>query len=321
MDIAKKVTDNVLTRTISDQNLVRKIDDSYLIRNVWGGLRKMLTDRMTAFYFGVLVVILLMGIFGPTLAPYGVEEIHYDETTGEMLRAEPPSLDHPLGTTFNGYDVLTRLLIGAQPTVITGILGGGMILSIGTAIGVTAGYVGGRTETALMRFTDFVYGVPLIPFGIVLITFIGMGFLSSIAVIGLILWRGAARVIRAQTLTVKQYPFVKVAKASGASTPYIIIKHILPNVAPMAVFFLALGVGYAIMLQASLTFLGVADPFVPSWGVMIRNAFNSGYMAAAWWWSIPPGLLIAITVLATFMFGRGYETMLDGDNSSDAIAA
>ncbi|MGM0604855.1 MAG: ABC transporter permease [Halobacteriota archaeon] len=194
-----------------------------------------------------------------------------------------------------------------------------MILTIGTSIGLTAGYVGGRTETILMRFTDFVYGVPLIPFAIVLITFMGIGFLSSILVIGLILWRGAARVIRAQTMQVKQYPFVKVAQATGASTPRIIIKHILPNVAPMAIFFLAMGVGYAIMLQASLTFLGVADPFVPSWGVMIRNAFDSGYMAAAPWWSITPGILIGITVLSTFMFGRGYEELISDD--SDAVEA
>jgi len=323
MDIATKVMDNVLVRTISDQNLVRRITDNYIFRNMLGGLAKMLSDRITRIYFSVLVTVLLMGIFGPMLAPHGMEEIHFHPETGEMMRAEPPSLAHPLGTTFNGYDVLTRLLIGARPTVLTGIIGGGLILSIGTTIGVTAGYVGGRTETVLMRFTDFVYGVPLIPFGIVLITFLGMGFIPSILVIGLILWRGAARVIRAQTLKVKQYPFVKVAKASGGSTPHIIIKHILPNVAPMAIFFLALGVGYAIMLQASLTFLGVADPFVPSWGVMIRNAFNSGYMATAWWWSIPPGFLIAITVLSTFMVGRGYEDAVDGDASSsnNAVAA
>ncbi|WP_158298419.1 ABC transporter permease [Halorubrum sp. SD626R] len=299
---------------------MKNVGDNYIVRNLWGGIRSMVNDRMTAFYFGILVTILLMGVFGPMLAPYGVEEIHFDPQTGQMLRAEPPSLAHPLGTTFNGYDVLTRLLIGARPTVLTGIIGGGMILSIGTAIGVTAGYVGGRTETLLMRFTDFVYGVPLIPFGIVLITFLGVGFIPSIMVIGLILWRGAARVIRAQTLKVKQYPFVQVAKASGASTPHIIFKHILPNVAPMAVFFLSLGVGYAIMLQASLTFLGVADPFIPSWGVMIRNAFNSGYMSTAWWWSAPPGLLIAITVLATFMFGRGYEGG-DSETANNAIAA
>lgn len=276
----------------------------------------MLNDKTTAFYFSILGVVTILGVFGPILAPYGIEQVHYDQQTGELLQAVGPSAAHPFGTTFAGYDVLSRLLVGARPTVITGLLGGAMILTISTSIGITAGYVGGRTETLLMRFTDFVYGVPLIPFGIVLITFLGVGFLSSIIVIGLILWRGGARVIRAQTLQVKQYPFVKVAKATGASTPRIILKHILPNVAPMAIFFLSLGVGYAIVLQASLTFLGVADPFTPSWGVMIRNAFRSGYMSVAWWWSIPPGFLIGVTVLSTFMFGRGYEDIVSEESES-----
>lgn len=302
---------------------VDTLTDNHIFRNFVGGLRLMLSDRTTAAYFWILVGITILGVIGPVIAPYGIEVTHYTQS-GEVMSAEPPSLAHPLGTTFAGYDVLSRLLVGARPTVITGVLGGGLILTIGTTIGITAGYVGGRTETILMRFTDFAYGVPLIPFGIVLITFLGVGFFSSILVIGLILWRGGARVIRAQTLQIKQYPFVKVAKATGASRRRIIIKHVLPNVAPMAIFFLALGVGYAIMLQASLTFLGVASPFTPSWGVMIRNAFNSGYMSEAWWWSLTPGLLIGITVLSTFMFGRGYEDLITADGESveaDTVAA
>lgn len=298
----------------------QRVMESYLVRNIFGGLKVMLRDRTTAFYFTVLVIIFLMGVFGPMIAPYGIEETHY-AADGSIKQAQGPSLEHPAGTTFSGYDVLSRLLVGARPTVITGILGGTMIVTIGTAVGLVAGYVGGRTETVLMRFTDFVYGVPLIPFGIVLITFLGVGFLSSILVIGLILWRSAARVIRAQTLQVKQYPFVRVAKASGASTSRIIFKHILPNVAPMSIFFLAMGVGYAIMLQASLTFLGVANPFVPSWGVMIRNAFNAGYMSTAWWWSLTPGILIGITVLSTFMFGRGYEDLIGSDDETTEMEA
>ncbi len=311
-----------LTETTPER--VSGVTDSYIVRNFVGALRIMLRDRTTAFYFAILAGVTLLGVVGPMLAPYGIQETQYNAATGQVLQAAGPSVAHPLGTTFAGYDVLSRLLVGARPTVITGLLGGAMILSIGTAVGVTAGYVGGRTETVLMRFTDFVYGVPLIPFGIVLITFLGVGFLSSIVVIGLILWRGGARVIRAQTLQVKQYPFVRVAKATGASTPRIIVKHILPNVAPMAIFFLSLGVGYAIVLQASLTFLGVADPFTPSWGVMIRNAFRSGYMSEAWWWSIPPGFLIGLTVLSTFMFGRGYEDLVNEDAESaetEAVAA
>lgn len=307
----------------TSSGLVDALTDNHIVRNFVGGLRLMLSDRTTAAYFWILVGITILGVVGPTIAPYGIEQTHYSQS-GEVLSATPPSLAHPLGTTFAGYDVLSRLLVGARPTVITGVLGGGLILTIGTTIGITAGYVGGRTETILMRFTDFAYGVPLIPFGIVMITFLGVGFLSSILVIGLVLWRGGARVIRAQTLQIKQYPFIKVAKATGASRRRIIIKHILPNVAPMAIFFLALGVGYAIMLQASLTFLGVASPFTPSWGVMIRNAFNSGYMSEAWWWSLTPGLLIGITVLSTFMFGRGYEDLITADGESveaDTVAA
>jgi len=307
-----------LTETVPES--AARVTDSYLVRNFVGALRIMLRDRTTAFYFGILAGVTALGVLGPIVAPYGIEETQYG-ANGQILQAAGPSVAHPLGTTFAGYDVLSRLLVGARPTVITGLLGGAMILTIGTAVGITAGYVGGRTETLLMRFTDFVYGVPLIPFGIVLITFLGVGFISSIVVIGLILWRGGARVIRAQTLQVKQYPFVRVAKATGASTPRIIVKHILPNVAPMAIFFLSLGVGYAIVLQASLTFLGVADPFTPSWGVMIRNAFRSGYMSEAWWWSIPPGVLIGLTVLSTFMFGRGYEDLLGADGESSETEA
>ena len=152
---------------------VKRVRNHYMVSNFLGGLRKMLNDRTTAFYFTLLMFIMLLGLFGPMLAPHGIEETHRDDD-GSILRAEPPSTEHPLGTTFAGYDVLSRLLVGAQPTVLTGIIGGGMILTIGTTIGITAGYVGGRTETVLMRFTDFVYGVPLIPFGIVLITFLGV---------------------------------------------------------------------------------------------------------------------------------------------------
>lgn len=277
-------------------------------------MRLMLNDRTTAFYFFILMMIVFLGIIGPVVAPHDIEETHYHDD-GTIMRAEPPSYEHPLGTTFAGYDVLSRILVGARPTVITGLLGGAIIITIGASVGITAGYKGGYVEDALMRFTDFVYGVPLIPFAIVMITFFGIGFIQSIVVLGIILWRGSARVLRAQTLTVKQHVYVQVAKASGASDLHIILKHILPNVAPLAIFFLAIGIGFAIMLQASLTFLGVSDPFVPSWGVMIRNAFDSGYMSAAWWWSITPGVLIGITVLSTYMFGRGYEDLLKGTES------
>jgi len=155
-----------------------------------------------------------------------------------------------------------------------------------------------------MRITDFMFGVPLIPFAIVVIAILGSGFYMAVLVIGIILWRSSARVIRSQVLQIKEREYILSARASGASDLRIIGKHILPNIAPMVVLLLSLGIGYAILAQASLAFIGVVNPFVPSWGVILRNAYQSGVMASAWWWSITPGVLISLTVLSTFMIGR-----------------
>lgn len=289
-------------------SLTTSVRDSYVYRNLAGALGQMLEDRMTTVYFSFLVFVLFLGLVGPVVAPYDYEETHLSED-GEILRLEGPSADHPLGTNATGQDVLSLILYGARPTVITGLLGGALIIGIGMTIGITAGYVGGRVESVLMRFTDLVYGIPLIPFAIVLLAFFGIGFYSSVVVIGLILWRGNARVLRSQVLQIKERPFVLAAKATGASTPRIIAKHIFPNVASMAVLFFALGIGYTIIIQAGLAFIGVSDPTVPAWGNIIRNAYDSGYMDVAWWWSLTPGILISLTVLSTFMFGRGYESL------------
>lgn len=269
------------------------------------GIQNILRERITKFAFICLLFVLLLGLFGPYIAPYDYNAQQYED--GQLEQLEPPSLDHLLGTNQQGQDVLSRLLYGARYAVITGFVAGSLMLSIGVFVGVTAGYVGGRVETVLMRFTDFVYGVPFIPFAIVLVTFFGAGFYTTMGVIGLVLWRFIARVLRSQVLQIKQRPYIMAAKASGASTPWIIRKHILPNIANMAALFFALGVGLAILEQAGLAFLGVTNPFLPSWGIMIRNADNAGYVAGAWWWSFPPGVMISITVVSLYLLGRGYE--------------
>lgn len=298
---------------------VSSAGDHYAIRNFRSGLGKMLESKATMAYALFIVFVLFLGLVGPWIAPHdATDRMRGDD--GELLRGEPPSADHPLGTTEVGYDVFSRMLIGARPTAISGLVGGLLIISIGATIGITAGYVGGRTENVLMRFTDLVYGVPLIPTAIVLIAFFGVGFWQSILVIALVLWRGSARVLRSQVLQIKEREFILASKATGTSTPRIIMKHIFPNVATMAVMFFAIGVGYTIIIQAGLSFLGVVDPFVPSWGVMMRNAYASGQVGAYWWWSIPPGLMIALTVVSTFMFGRGYERVAGGGEDEGAMA-
>jgi len=287
----------------------QNVKESYVIRNFLDGMENIFSNRTTLVYFLFLSFILLAGLIGPYITPYEYDEYQYEN--GELLQTEEPSLAHPLGTTARGHDVLSRILHGARPTVITGLLGGFLIIGIGLTIGVTAGYMGGSVDDVLMRFTDMIYGIPLLPTAIVLISVFGFGFFTSITVIGLLLWRGNARVLRSQVLQIRERPYVLAARATGAGHLRTVVKHILPNIMPMAILFFALGVGYSIILQAGLAFLGVSSPFVPSWGIMVRNAYNSGLMAEAWWWSIPPGLLISLTVLSTFMFGRSYESNLD----------
>lgn len=288
------------------RNIATRVRRNYVVRNVVGALSVMLEDRTTLISFIGLLAIIVLGIIGPYIAPYPPDKFMIDPQTGELLISEPPSLAHPLGTNTTGYDILSRLLIGARATITIGVMGGTMIISIGMLIGVTAGYVGGWVDEVLMRFTDMVYGLPLLPIAIVIIGFFGIGFYTTIFVIGMLLWRGAARVIRAQVMQIKERPYIRSAKATGASDIRIIVKHILPNVGTMAVLFFALGVGFSIVIQAGLAFLGIADAGVPSWGIILRNAFSSGN-TSLWWWSLPPGILIALTVSLTFLFGRGYE--------------
>jgi peptide/nickel transport system permease protein len=264
--------------------------------------RKLKSDKMLAVYVSYILFVGFLGVFGQELTPYEYEQLLLSDTG--ILRTASPSLSHPLGTTDGGYDVISRLMYGARPTVVTGLLGGTIIITIGATIGIVSGYYEGRIGNLLMRFTDFMFSVPIIPFAIVLMAILGRGFFIAILVIGLTLWRSSARVIRSQVLQIKEREFILAARATGASDFRIIFKHILPNIAPMAALLLSLGIGYAIIAQASLAFIGVVDPFVPSWGVMLRNAYNSGSMATAPWWSLPPGILISLTVLSTFMIGR-----------------
>jgi len=261
---------------------------------------------------------LLLAAVGPQFTAYEYDERVWSDD-GQLLRGESPSLEHPLGTTDGGRDILARLVFGAQPTVLIGFLGGTTMITIGTTVGVTAAYVGGYVENVLMRLTDFWYIIPFIPFAIVVITLFGIGFWSSILLIGLVLWRGSARVLRSQVLQIKERPFIVSARATGASTPYIIYKHILPNIASMIVLFLALGMGTSILAYAGLAFLGVSDPFIPDWGVMLRNAHRSGAMRSNWWWALAPGLFISFTVLSVYIIGRRYESIVSGEIGSSEV--
>lgn len=296
----------VISRLVGEAYLTLR--DHLLFSTIADGVRSFLSERFTAFFAVLFVALILLGIFGPSLAPHTYNEFQRDGA-GDLKRLESPSLTHPLGTTEKGYDVFSRLIYGAQATLLTGFVGGLIIVSVGLSIGVTSGYVGGQVEEILMRFTDFMYGLPLIPIAILFVAYFGMGFWQTILLIGLLLWRGNARVFRSQVLQIKEREYVKAAELQGASRRHIVLTHILPNMGGMVVLFLALGAGATILIEAGLAFLGLTSPFVPTWGIMLRNVYQSGNMTSAWWWTIPPGFMIALTVLTTFMIGRGYERL------------
>jgi peptide/nickel transport system permease protein len=289
-------------------NRIRSLrKNNLIVRNTVGGIQRLLSRNITRIPLLFLTLVVVLAVFGESIAPYGYNERLIAPDGGIML-AEPPSVAHPLGTTGDGYDVLSRIIVGARPTAIAGVVGGTMIVSIGLTVALLSGYLGGVVDETLMRVTDLFFAIPFIPFALVVVAFFGAGFWIAIFIIGILLWRSNARVIRAQVLQIKERPYIQASKASGASSRRIILKHILPNVAPMAILYFALGIGVAIIAQASLAFVGVADAQTPSWGVMIRNAYFSGYLRQAWAWALVPGFMIAFTVLSTYLIGRSFES-------------
>jgi peptide/nickel transport system permease protein len=259
----------------------------------------------------------LIAAFAPYLAPHGPTERLYQE--GGVLIAkwvEPSFLGgeggYLLGTTAEGYGILSQLIYGARPALIVGLIAAVMTVGIGTMVGLTAGYYGGYVDDALMRLVDFVYGLPLLPTAIVLVTLLGPGLDSIIIAFVLLQWRTSARVIRSLVLSLRERSFVKAAKVSGASNWRIISRHIAPNVLPMSFLYGAFAIAWAILTEAGVSFLGLGDPNSVSWGVMLQSARVYSAMAeGTWWWFVPPGVCIALVVISGFLIGRGYEEIVN----------
>lgn len=261
---------------------------------------------------GLLIIVFycIVALVAPYIVPYAPYERLY-MADGTWAQLQPPSLAHPLGTTESAHDVLSQLLLGARIAMFVGLLGAFMVAVIGTTLGVVAGYYGGWVDELLMRIVDILYGLPFIPFVIVLVTVLGASVWNIILGIALLYWLSTARVIRSEVLTLRERPYVEAAHAAGASDFRIMAVHILPNVIPLSALYAAIAVGYSIVAQASIAFLGFGDPSVPSWGVMLQRAFVTQAFSTAWWWVIPPGLSITLVVTGAYLVGRGYEEVVN----------
>ncbi len=263
----------------------------------------------------VLGSFVLLGVFGPIIAPYDpiAEEVR---TNGEIMRLAAPNAAAPLGTTEFGKDVLSQFLAGARPTLIVGLFGGVATGAFGFLVGLVSGYFGGRVEEFLMRMTDLTFALPFMPMALLLLTFVSPNVWLITLIITAFLWKMPARVVRSEVLSTRERTFVKSARASGAGHLRTMFFHVAPNVLPIGFLYTAYGIAWAIAAQASLAFLGFGDPTMTSWGRMLRMVFDSGMIRVAWWWVLPPAIAIAAVVTAVFLIGRAYEEIINPEIQS-----
>jgi peptide/nickel transport system permease protein len=281
---------------------------------VAAGLRRglRLTRDVPLLPLLILTPLVLVALFANMMAPY-------DPTLpvpGAKMFTPPVwlpggSAQTLLGTDFQARDILSRLLFGARVSLIVGLFGTLVAGSIGTALGILAGYLGGWVDQVIMRLTDAWLALPALVFAIFLATLLGPSMWNIIIILGLVYWTRYARVIRGEVLSLREREYVKLAELAGANKRRVILRHILPNVLNTTTVLASLTIGVVIIAEASLSFLGVGvPPPQPAWGLMLAEA-RPTLMAGKWWLTVCPGACILLVVLATQLFGDWLRVRLD----------
>lgn len=254
---------------------------------------------------GILVSLLVFAaMFAPLISPYKPTSIDIENVLS------PPSVSHPFGTDELGRDVLTRMLWGSRVSLKVGFVAVGISIFIGILVGSMAGFYGGRVDAVLMRFVDMMLAFPTFFLILAVIAILEPGIFTIMAVIGITGWMDVARLVRAEFLTLKERDFVLAARALGAGDLRIIFRHILPNALSPVFVAATFGVAGAILVESSLSFLGLGvQPPSPSWGNILTAGKDN--IEVAWWLSLYPGLAILITVLSYNLMGEGLRDALD----------
>ncbi|WP_187326793.1 ABC transporter permease [Martelella lutilitoris] len=259
----------------------------------------------------IYVVFILAAIFAPDIATHDPNEILYSASYDLAADLRPGQDGFILGTTSLGRDIFSQLVYGSRSALVIGLTAAFMVVLIGSLVGILAGYFGGWVDTILMRLADIAFGIPFLPFVIVIAAFLEPSIWNVVIAMALVLWRDTARVIRSQVLTLRTRGYVEAARISGSSSLKIIARHVAPNVLPLSFLYGSIAIGWAILTEASISFLGFGDPNSISWGYMLQDAFASQALAKqAYYWFIPPGLCIILVVSAGFFVTRGYENLL-----------
>jgi oligopeptide transport system permease protein len=287
--------------------LIEAEDGASLWHDAWLRLRK---NRAAVTGGVVLVIMVVLAILTPWIAPYGYEAQNLD------LGATPPSAAHWLGTDIFGRDLLTQILYGGRISLAVGFIATAVALVIGVTWGAVAGYVGGRIDSVMMRFVDILYALPFMIFIILLMVVFGRNILLLFLAIGAVEWLTMARIMRTQVQSLRQQEFVEAAVSLGLPPSAIIFKHIIPNALGPIIVYTTLTIPSVMLLEAFLSFLGLGiQPPQTSWGLLI--SYGAETMEEYPWLLIFPGMALTITLFSLNFLGDGLRDALDVRGSKD----
>lgn len=254
-------------------------------------------NKAAVLGLAVVVMLALIAIAAPLITPYSPLSV------GVVPRLQPPSIEHIMGTDDLGRDMLCRVVYGSQVSLLIGLTVASVTAIVGLFVGALSGYIGGRFDDLIMRITEVFQTIPRFFLAILLVAFWGRSVIVVIFAISVLSWPVTARVVRSQVLSLREKEFVTAARSIGESTTHIIFREIVPNVTSLVIVNTSLMIAAAIVLEASLSFLGLGDPNVTSWGRMLYEA--TGFLRQAWWMMIFPGFAIFAAVLGFNLVGDG----------------
>jgi len=283
-------------------------------------------NKLAVFGLAFIIFLILLALIGPlfTLDPtavnfeeknmppvgFTIEQSIYNIETNEFTTKEiPGTWKHPLGTDSKGRDMLAMIVSGARVSLQVGLIATGIAIILGTIIGVLSAYLGGWADNALMRFTDVMMTFPFFLLLVLIVFIFGPSLVFIVLAIGLTGWTGIARLIRSEALSLRTREFVIAAKALGASDNRVIFRHLIPNVISLIIIIATLSIPGVILAEAALSFIGLGDPTVSSWGIILEAGQTS--LNTAWWVAVEPGIMLFLTVLAFNFLGDGLRDAFD----------
>ena len=269
-------------------------------------LRRLWRENKVAVASAVVILLfMLAAILAPVLTPYG-----YDEIVDAANRLAPPSAAHPLGTDEVGRDVLTRMLHGSRISLLVGIVPTVISMLAGAVLGILAGYLGGKVDTVIMRLADIMLAFPSMLLAMVIMYTLGDGIINIFLALALVNWASVARIVRAETLKLRETEYVEAARSIGVDRFTIMRRHILPNCIPSLIVLFTLNIPSAILSESSLSFLGLGiQKPMASWGLMVNTGRQ--YLYTNPWLSLAPSIAIMLIVLAFNFLGDGLRDVLD----------